>query len=174
MEKALGHQDAFVMQITTCQSRLYAYIFTLTGDREQARDVLQETNLVIWRKADEFEPGTNFIAWAFQIARYQVMAYRQKIARDKLVFDDELLVGMADIFDEDEGFDERQDALGKCIEQITPNHRNLLRIRYTDGVSVKDMSARLNKSANAVAKVLHRTRLALMKCIEQKLSEGKA
>lgn len=170
MTQPTGQSDAFVMQITACQSRLYAYILSLTGDREQAREVLQETNLVIWRKADQFEEGTNFIAWAFQIARYQVLAYRQKIARDKLVFDDALLDGMADIFAEDESFDARQDALAMCIEQIAPNHRNLLRIRYTDGLSVKEMSAQLDKSANAIAKLLHRTRLALLKCIEARLS----
>lgn len=162
------------MQITACQSRLYAYILTLTGDREQARDVLQETNLVMWSKADEFEQGTNFIAWAFTIARYQVMAARQKTARDRLIFDDEVLEGMADIFDNDEQYDERQAALGECIEQIAPNHRNLIKIRYTDGLSVKEIATRVDKTANAVAKVLHRTRLALMECIEKKLSEGKS
>lgn len=162
------------MQITACQSRLYAYILTLTGDREQARDVLQECNLVMWSKADEFEPGTNFIAWAFQIARYQVMAARQKVARDKLVFDDDILEGMADIFDEEENFDARQVALGQCVEQIAPNHRNLLHIRYSDGLSVKEIASRVDKTANAVAKVLHRTRIALMDCIEKKLAEGKS
>ena len=162
------------MQITACQSRLYAYILTLTGDREQARDVLQECNLVMWSKADEFEDGTNFIAWAFTIARFQVMAARQKIARDRLVFDDEILQGMADIFDDDEAFDERQAALGLCIEEIAPNHRNLLKIRYTDGLSVKEIALQLDKTANAVAKVLHRTRIALMDCIEKKMSEGQS
>lgn len=175
MNSPAGPSEAFVTQITACQSRLYAYILTLTGDREQAREVLQETNLVIWRKADEFTQGTNFIAWAFQIARFQTLAYRQKIARDRLVFDDELLTDIADIFDDDAAaFDARQDALAHCIEQIAPDHRNLLNIRYRDGLPVKDIAQRLDKSANAVAKVLHRTRLALMKCIEQKTSRGDA
>ncbi|MEM6257728.1 MAG: sigma-70 family RNA polymerase sigma factor [Planctomycetota bacterium] len=174
MPQPLGQSDAFVVQITACQSRLYAYILTLTGDREQAREVLQETNLVIWRKAEDFEPGTNFIAWVFRIARFQVMAHRQKIARDRLVFDDELLTGITDIFDEDDPYDDRQEALSDCIQAITPNHRNLLNIRYRDGLSVKEIASQLSKSPNAVAKVLHRTRLALMKCIEQKLSGGGA
>lgn len=174
LDQPQGQQESLVLQITACQSRLYAYILSLTGDREQARDVLQECNLVMWSKADQFEPGTNFMAWAFQIARYQVMAARQKTARDKLVFDDAVLERMADIFDEDDQFDERQAALGQCIEQIAPNHRELLNIRYTDGLPVKEIAARLDKTANAVAKVLHRTRIALMDCIERKMSEGKS
>ena len=98
--------------------------------------------------------------------------YRQKIARDRLVFDDEVLADMADIFSDGDPFEGRQGALGQCIEKLTPSHRNLLRIRYTDGVSVKDMADRLNKSANAIAKTLHRTRIALMECIERRVSEG--
>ncbi len=173
MSKPVPHySDEFVTQITACQSRLYAYILSLTGDREQARDVLQEANLVIWRKADEFRQGTNFIAWAFQIARFQVKAYRQRIARDRLVFDDELVTDMADVFAGGEQFDARHDALGRCLEKLTPNHRNLVRIRYSDGLAVKEIAVRLNKSANAIAKVLHRIRVALMHCIERELSEA--
>ncbi|MEM1353828.1 MAG: sigma-70 family RNA polymerase sigma factor [Planctomycetota bacterium] len=173
MSEEAGQSEAFVTDFTSCQSRVYAYIFTLTGDREQARDVLQEVNLVIWRKAEEFEPGTNFIAWAFQIARFQVMSHRQKLARDRLVFDDELITGMADIFSEDDPFDARREALASCLDRLTTNHRNLLRIRYADGLAVKDMATRLGKSANAVAKVLHRTRMALLDCIERQTSGGR-
>ena len=44
-------------------------------------DVFQAANLVLWRKFDQFEPGTNFFAWACQIIRYEVLKYREKYAR---------------------------------------------------------------------------------------------
>ena len=108
---------------------------------------------------------------SFKIARLQVMAHRQKLARDRHVFDDDVLDRIADIFEDNEPFEARQDALAHCIEKIAPNHRNLLNLRYTDGQSVKAMAAQLDKSANAIAKVLHRTRMSLMDCIEKRLSE---
>jgi DNA-directed RNA polymerase specialized sigma24 family protein len=45
------------------------------GDLHDARDVLLETNLVLWQKIGEFEPGSNFGAWARKIAYFQALAF---------------------------------------------------------------------------------------------------
>ena len=97
----------FVTLLTNSQSRLYAYILSLTGDREQAQEVLQETNLVLWEKVATFEIGSNFIAWSFRTAYYQVLAQRKRISRNRIVFDDELIGGLAEDFGHDEGFGDR-------------------------------------------------------------------
>ena len=57
--------DDFVQQLTANQNRLYGYIFSLLGDHHRANDVLQETNMVLWRKAAEFQTDRDFIPWAF-------------------------------------------------------------------------------------------------------------
>ena len=81
----------FVQLLTSNQSRLYAYVLSLMGDCNQAKDVMQETNAVLWRKANDFELGSNFGAWMLKVAYFQVMAHRQRLTRDRLVFDDEFL-----------------------------------------------------------------------------------
>jgi len=55
------------------QTQIKGFISSLMGDFAAVPDVLQETFLVVQRKASEFEPGSNFIGWTFQIARFQVM-----------------------------------------------------------------------------------------------------
>ncbi len=50
----------FIQLLTGSQSRLFAYSVSMMGNRQQAQEVMQETNLVMWRKADQFEIGTNF------------------------------------------------------------------------------------------------------------------
>jgi RNA polymerase sigma-70 factor (ECF subfamily) len=67
----------YVQLLTDVQSRLYAFIYSLCGDHELARDVLQETNAVLWAKAAEYDAGRSFTAWALGIARIQVMAALQ-------------------------------------------------------------------------------------------------
>lgn len=52
-------ESEFVLLITSHQAAIYAYVLTLLPDRVAAQDVLQETNLVLCRKRDEFEPGTH-------------------------------------------------------------------------------------------------------------------
>ena len=68
-----GRMDAaeterFVNHLTSAQAVLYAYITSLLGDRESAKDVLQETNLVLWRKSAEFDEHKSFAAWSSGIA----------------------------------------------------------------------------------------------------------
>ena len=43
----------FIQLLTSNQSRLFAYTLSMLGDRQQAHDVMQETNMILWRKADQ-------------------------------------------------------------------------------------------------------------------------
>ena len=67
--------EYFIKALTESQNRLYGYIFSLVGEHHAASDILQECNLVLWRKFGEFRPESDFIPWAFAIARFQVLAH---------------------------------------------------------------------------------------------------
>ncbi|NLF07145.1 MAG: RNA polymerase subunit sigma-70, partial [Pirellulaceae bacterium] len=58
-----ARSEQFVRDLTDHQSRMYAYIMAVLGDPNAAGDVLQDANVAIWRKADEFVEGTDFWAW---------------------------------------------------------------------------------------------------------------
>ena len=155
------------------QNRLFGFVLSLVGNREQAKDVLQQTNLVLWEKLDDFEPGTNFMAWAFQIARFQVMAYRQKQGRDRHVFDDEAVSLVATAFEKRaEAFDDRLTALSDCIQQLPDDGRSLIKRRFGDGWSVKNLADDLGQTANRLAVRLHRLRASLMECIQRRCAGG--
>ena len=61
--------------LAQCQSRLKAYILSLLSNTSDADDILQETNIFILKHLDTFERGSNFKAWAFQIAYFRVKSY---------------------------------------------------------------------------------------------------
>ena len=61
--------------------RLYLYTLTLLPRPVHAEEVLQEANLVLWRRFDEYQCGTNFFAWACQIIRYKVLKFRERQTR---------------------------------------------------------------------------------------------
>src|SRR3954462_13667886 len=77
--------------MTRHQRQIFSYIYTLVPRRHDAEDLLQETSLVICEKFPEFEIGTDFVAWACQIAYWRVRYSRQKFARSKVLFDQDLL-----------------------------------------------------------------------------------
>lgn len=163
----------FVGELTSRQRQLYAFILSLVRNPADADDILQETNLVMWRKWAEFEPGTRFDSWAFTIARYQVMAYRKRKQRSKLHFDNDLVELLAaeaatEFVDQ---FDAKKSALSSCLRKLTDEQRRLIAHRYEPGGSVNEMAAKAGKSPKAVSEALRRIRKNLMSCIEKTIAE---
>ena len=162
----------FSDQLVGIQKGLYAYILTLLPWPEEANDVLQQTNLVLWRDADRFQPGTDFRAWAYRVAYFQVLAQRRKVQRDHLRFDDTLIKNLAANMDRETVYAEEEAfALRDCMKLLPEIDRELICRRYDAGVSVKVMAADLNQSPNAVAVKLHRVRQKLLDCLQQRVSE---
>lgn len=167
----LADSAAFVREVTANQRRLYAFILSLVRRPSDADDVLQETNLVLWQKSAEFTPGTNFIAWSFRIARFQVMALRKRQKRSHEAFDDELLDLLAkdaeSRVDDDEA---RRMALRNCVQKLRPDHAAMIAERYEPGGCVNDMAERAGKSPKALSEQLARVRAALLKCVSRTLA----
>lgn len=152
--------------MTEHQGRLFGYLYSLLGDADQANDVLQETNVILWRDNREYRPGSNFKAWAFRVAHFQMMAFRQRQIRDRLVFEEDLVGIMADEGKAvDEHFDARQKLLDGCLEKLSETHRDLIRRRYALGESLQSIGERRRMSANAVTQALFRLRQSLMHCV---------
>jgi RNA polymerase sigma-70 factor, ECF subfamily len=157
--------------LTGTQSRLYAYICSLMGAAAGARDVLQETNLVLWDKAQEYDPVRPFLPWAYRIAFLQVRAYRKRCARSRLVFDDRLVSELAEEFvRRDADHDRRLEALEHCIGKLPGPRRQILDRRYRHGEAVDEIARRLRKAPNVVAAALYRIRKTLQECIESRLA----
>ncbi len=160
--------DAFVRLMTEHQGRLFAYVYSLLGNPDAANDVLQEVNVVLWRDSREFRQGSNFKAWAFRVAHFQVMAWRQRQIRDRLVFEDDMLETLANGAREtDEMFDRRQERLTGCLEKLTPEHREMIRGRYAEGTSLQELAAGRGMTANAMMQALFRIRQRLMQCVSR-------
>jgi RNA polymerase sigma-70 factor (ECF subfamily) len=158
------------------QPHLYSYILSLVPNVEIASDILQETNLVLWRKADEFVPGLNFFTWACRVAHFQVLADRRDRRRDRHLFDDDLLKEVAESAEPHVAqFQQQQAALERCLGKLAAKDRELIDARYAPGGSVQIIAAQLHKTANAVSRSLYRIRLLLQQCMDRSMHrEGSA
>jgi RNA polymerase sigma-70 factor (ECF subfamily) len=165
-----GRSGAFVQQLTGCQSRLYAYVCALLGGSADAGDVLQETNLVLWEKAGAYDPGRPFLPWAYRFAYLQVLAYRKRCRRSRLVLDDLLLEQVAAEYQRgDDDLAGRLAALDDCVARLPPEQRDLLDRRYAGHEAVFDLAASLGQTPNVVSANLYRIRKALLRCLEAAL-----
>jgi RNA polymerase sigma-70 factor, ECF subfamily len=160
--------DQFVRLVTDHQIRLYAWILSIVGNPHDVRDVLQDVNVVIWQKAAEYVDGTDFWRWVSQIAYFEVLTYRKRRGRERLVFDDDFLGFVAVEADQrTESIDDDLVALRRCVEKLPPLEQDLVRERYSLGSSVKRLAELRGKSPGAIAQALYRIRVNLADCIEQ-------
>lgn len=157
--------------MTRHQRQIFAYIYTMVPDRYDAEDILQETSLVICEKFDEFEDGTDFVAWACQIAYWRVRYARQKFARSKVVFNQEIVDAIAQTASTlQKETDDRHEALVHCLHKLHPRDRDLLLIRYERGSGVREAAQRTGRSMDAAYKALNRLRKLLLDCVTNQLA----
>jgi RNA polymerase sigma-70 factor, ECF subfamily len=169
--REIEKRKQLVALLTEHQRRIFGYIHMLVPSPHDAEDILQETCQVICEKFDEFTPGTDFAAWACQIAWWRVRAARTKYARSKVVFNDDVLEALsatASALHDD--LNERGEALTHCLEKLPPRDRQLVLARYEHGATVADAAERSGRSIETAYKALMRIRKLLFDCVTHRLS----
>ncbi len=162
----------FVYQLTDWQNRLFGYLVTLLGNVHDAHDVLQETNLVLWRKMDDFTLDSDFGAWARKCAYFQALAFLRDRKRDRHLFDDDLLAQFAEeATDAEHEAGDRILAMRDCLSRLPDTHRQLINLRYGQNQSVQQLAKDTDKKESAMKMMLMRIRQSLHTCIELKLKE---
>jgi len=164
--------EQFAQLLATCQRKVFLYIMGLVHNPTDAEEILQETNLVLWRKFEQYRPGTDFVQWAYRVAYYEVLKYREKKARREHLFSADFLERFAD---EVEQFlqeaDLRREALSGCMEKLRPQDRQLLWQRYQPAASTRSVAQALGRSIQGTRKSLHRIRMNLLECIRRTLAQ---
>jgi len=128
----LPQSSEFIQSFTRVQRSLFLYILSLVPRPVDAEEILQETNLIVWTKSQQFQPGTNFRAWACQIAYFEVLKYRERKQREKLTFNPDLMeLIAAESLQQAELMDRRRQALADCLLKLRESDRALIQTRYS-------------------------------------------
>lgn len=160
--------DGFVRLLTENQRRISLYVLGLVPRWNDAEEILQETNLVLWRDFARFEPGTNFAAWACKVAFHQVLAWRKRQSRDRLRFSFEFLEAVSEeSIAAADRLESRANYLRGCLEKLPAKNRELLRLRYAEGCSMDELARRLGRTIGALYRVLSRIRKVLHVCVNR-------
>jgi RNA polymerase sigma-70 factor (ECF subfamily) len=172
-----SHTDPaqFMELYSAHEMRLRGYVQSLVPHWSDAEDIVQRCSLILWKRYSQFEPGTNFFAWACQIVRFEVLKYRKAAAREKLVFGDAFFdaVSKHTLRDCDD-LQTRIKSLQECVGKLSPDHCELLRLRYDERRSVGSVAKVLDRPIDGVYKTLSRIRLALFNCVSRRMQGGQA
>ena len=88
--KTAPNDAVFFQLFMGSQKSLYAYILASIHNYADANDILQETVTVMWRRFEEFDRDSSFIAWGISIARNQIRTYFNSRKCSRLQFDSDL------------------------------------------------------------------------------------
>lgn len=165
------NQSEYLKLLSRHELRLIACVHALVPDMHHAEDLLQEVKLRLWEQFDEFEPGSDFGAWACTIARFMVLAHYKSQQRSRLRFSTETINLIADQFSRLPEADHRSDALVACLQQLTADARELLRRCYIDGQPIKQVAAETNQPLPGAYSAMSRIRRKLAACIEHRLAQ---
>jgi len=166
-ENSHSHGE-FLKLFLSSNRQLYGYVVTLVPNRVDAEDILQETACVMWDKFSQYEPGTSFVAWGRRIARFKVLQYYEKQRRDGPQLEEETLQLILSrnerVLD---GLDPRLEALRHCIGQLDRQDQLLVRARYREGITIKEIAQRMQRSVNVCYKRMAVIHTFLMRCVRR-------
>lgn len=159
---------------TLAQPVVSAFVISVVRDFSARDDILQEVAVAVMESFDRYEPQRPFVAWAIGIAQNQVRLYLRRIQRDRLVFDEDVLLQLAVAFEETS--QEQSQSLGflrGCLDQLEGRARELCELcelRYGRDLKPAAIAESLGMTANTVAKALQRIRDQLRACIGRKVA----
>jgi len=119
---------------------LFHFVKNWLADHHEASDIVHETMLEVWRRADRFQGRSSLKSWIFSIARNKSIDRNRKSSR--LSYTDE----MPDITDEQanpmEALELSQDAaiLKLCISNLSETHRRMIHLAFYQDLSYREIS----------------------------------
>jgi RNA polymerase sigma-70 factor, ECF subfamily len=160
----------FLDLFTRSQLRLYRYIVVLVANQVEAEDILQNTNLVMLQKCDQFQSGTNFLAWSAGIAYLEVLKYRTSKKRTSPGLSDATLEMLAaEALRESSVLERRNAALPGCMEHLPAADLALVTDHYFHGLSWEAIALALGRTSSSVRHSICRIRRELKRCIDAAL-----
>jgi len=168
----MSSQADFVALYERQRVPLRGFLLAATGCPHQADDLQQNVACVLLAKFSRYDHDRPFGPWVIGIARLEVLKWRQRRARRREVLSVEAIdVMAADFSERPDLLSERLALLPDCLAQLQETARQLVALRYGEGLAAKAIAARVGRTPAAIDMALSRIRRTLRDCMASKLAE---
>lgn len=134
---------------------IYNFIYKRVFHAQDAEDITQETFLLAYRKIEQYDEAYSFSTWVYTIANRQALNH---IKKNKIVFSDSIPEQI------DEGsIDSDQTDIWDAAKTLPDELYSVLLLKYSDELSIREISQVLSKSESNIKVLLHRARTMLSK-----------
>jgi RNA polymerase sigma-70 factor (ECF subfamily) len=176
----LKRQDPLLLDqlIVEYQHRLLRYLLYLTGNRELAEDMFQETWMRVLVRGSQFNGNARFDTWLFTIARNLVIDFRRRrtmasleemAERGQNGHDDRPFEIASDEPTPFDNYLSRQNSglVAEVLLTLDPLHREVLVLRFHEELALDQIAAVTNAPLSTVKSRLYRGLAALRPRIER-------
>lgn len=169
-----GSHSAFAELQKTHSHRVYKRILSITRNREDAEDALQDTFLRAYLALPSFEGKSQFSTWLMRIginSALMVLRRRRRWPETSLEqprdfeSDDAYLDVRDEAFDPEQLYDQQQrcEAIRRALQRLDPKLRGVMHIRVSEEHPMQKIAEDLGVSVASVKARLHRARKRLLR-----------
>jgi len=145
--------------------RLHSFLLRTLNNPVDAAEVLNETMLEVWRKADTFEGRSQVTSWLFSIARFRAIDLVRKQGREPEREDesaaDELACPVGDSLEASQD----QAWVKRCMDKLKDGHRNVVYLAFYEGLSYGDIADIMQVPAGTIKTRMLHAKNQLQNCL---------
>ncbi|HEV3031502.1 MAG TPA: sigma-70 family RNA polymerase sigma factor [Polyangia bacterium] len=170
---------AFEELLGRYEDKVFRLAYRILRNETDAKEILQETFVSIWRKLDTFKGDSQFGSWVYRIATNAALMRLRAHRRHPEVSTEELPVGYLDNYgtpmpagenwskrpDDELQSSELRSHIQAAVDALPDIYRTVFVIRDVEGLSTEETADVLGISVPTVKTRLHRARIALRDAI---------
>lgn len=166
LEQALhGDDDAFARLVETYQTPVYNLCYRMLGEATAAEDAAQETFWRAYQNLKRYDQSRSFITWLLSIAAHHCIDQQRKRRLPIFELDEFPEMDVMDVSipnpEKVVSNNQEEDALHQLINQLNPQDRATVILKYWYDCSEEEISQMLSLTVSAVKSRLHRSRRQL-------------
>lgn len=159
---------AFAELYARLSPRVFAYCLRFLGSKEEAEDIFQESFARLYQSAQENREMTNVPAFLLRIAR-NLCVNSRRMERKDLAFEEYMSVDAG--IDANSEKEELLDLIGKAIEHLPKEFREVFILREYDGLSYTEIAKVTGETLNTVRIRLYRAKHKIREILSPYLTE---
>ena len=170
-----GDTAAFETIVRRFERPLWAWLATHAPPGIDVDEVAQKSFVAAFARLSDYELGTNFAAWLFTIARFQLkteMSRLRRVADYHVRYAPDLLQRELERrnLEPPEIQAIRLEHLQACLGGLGEHLHRFIKWRYVEEIPLEEMAARSGRSVAAVKKQLWKLRRKLHECVEVRMT----
>jgi RNA polymerase sigma-70 factor (ECF subfamily) len=170
---------AFEKLLDRYEDKIFRLAYRFVRNETEAKEVLQDTFLTVWRKLDTFKGDAQFGSWLYRVATNAALMRLRAQRRHPEVSTEDLPIGYLDNYgqlppvienwarrpDDELQSGELRRHIEAAVDKLPEIYRTVFLIRDVEGLSTEETAEVLQISVPTVKTRLHRARIALRDAI---------